>query len=141
MCRAKVSCMTQFRHYTKSSWCKLLLQEYPAWWPNDFANVRNSPPKGSQSVPARGPTRLANSMQSAQPNTAPLWSNDLVTTQYLNVPSSGYANQATNSNATLPRHEVSSKPGLNSRSPASRHVASDVNKENTGSCHKWICVA
>lgn len=79
-------------------------------------------------------------MQTAQPETAPLWSNDLVTTQYLDVPSSGYARTADAkwsaghaANCTL--------SGLSTVSPAAEHAQSGANKENkTGAISDQDCL-
>ena len=73
-----------------SSLLMLLLQEYPAWWPNDYSTDDQSPRKDSQQKAARQPPQVSYAAQNMQPSSIPLRSNDLVTTQYLDVPSSGY---------------------------------------------------
>lgn len=69
----------------------LLLQEYPAWWPNDCSTDDQSPCKDSQQKAVRQPPQVVYSAQNMQPSSVPLRSNDLITTQYMDVPSSGYA--------------------------------------------------
>ncbi|KAL0033098.1 hypothetical protein WJX79_003109 [Trebouxia sp. C0005] len=65
---------------------------YPSWWGEHPPQPPVQPPKGPEQQP-RPPPRLAYSMQQEVRGDPPLHSNDLITTNYLGVPSSGYCVQ------------------------------------------------
>ena len=109
------------------------MQEYPAWWPNDF--MTSGQPAAKDNKPQRQPPRLAYSLQGKQNEQDVPWQNDLVTVQYLDVPSSGYA-QAT---------PCSTREPQGSAGPANQGCAMhhDANKENrrgthAGIVHTWL---
>ncbi len=64
-------------------------QIYPSWWGEHPTQPPCQPVKGPEQQP-RPPPRLAYSMQQGVKGDPPLHSNDLITTNYLEVPSSGY---------------------------------------------------
>ncbi|KAL0018426.1 hypothetical protein WJX77_003086 [Trebouxia sp. C0004] len=65
---------------------------YPSWWGEHSMQPPSQPSKGPEQQP-RPPPRLAYSMQQEVREEPPLHSDDLITTNYLEVPSSGYCAQ------------------------------------------------
>ena len=65
------------------------LQIYPSWWGEHQNQLASQHDKGPEQQP-RPPPRLAYSLHQKPKGGLPLHSNDLITTEYLDVPSSGY---------------------------------------------------
>lgn len=108
-----------------------VVQEYPAWWPNDFITSTQPDAKGLER--SRRQPRLAYSFQGPQSLPHAVWQNDLVTTQYLDIPSSGYV-QSMPFNARQP-------PGNNSSAKRDFEgcaVHYDANKENQKGTHAGV---
>ena len=118
-------------------------QEYPAWWPSDLSHVQKQSCKGPQPIAARQPPRLAYSIVESHADSAPFWSDDLVTNQYLDVPSSGCVNNSTFSGRSVTadqRDQDIARPSSESmKAYTAQRGAGKENKK--GTCCKEACLS